>query len=61
MAEELLSPTCGDCARAKGYVPVAPWATMYGAECANCHEQRAVSTADDWKLPGQKTEWWMVD
>lgn len=61
MKPKLKSPTCGDCAHRLGYVAHSPYNTVSMDVCANCGEKTGVSTADDYKLPGEKTHHWQWD
>lgn len=54
MATELKSPTCGECAKASGRIPVDEVHTVYMGECANCGLEKPVASAWDWKLPGER-------
>ncbi len=51
---ELNSPTCRDCARLKGRVPVTDIFTVYEGECANCGLVKTISSASDWRKPGER-------
>jgi len=53
MKKELKSPTCAECAKKKGYIPVTDIFTVYSGMCENCDTWTTVSTAYDWKLPGE--------
>lgn len=53
MTDRLKSPTCSDCARQAGLVPVTDVMTVYEDRCANCGEVWLLSTARDWKRPGE--------
>ena len=54
----LKSPTCLDCARERGLVGVTPYMTVNKDKCANCGKVTTVSTAWDWKLPGESRREW---
>lgn len=49
----LRSPTCGDCARAKGLIVPGEVHTVRMGVCANCHHRKPVSSALDWRKPGE--------
>ena len=50
----LNSPTCRDCARSKGYIPLTDIFTVYEGVCLNCNETKTVSSASDWRKPGER-------
>jgi len=50
----LKSPTCSECAKSRGFVPVTEIMTVYEDECANCGKRKPVSTSYDWKRPGER-------
>jgi hypothetical protein len=57
---ELKSPTCRDCAHQRGLRVPGDIHTVYEGECANCGETRTVSSASDWRRPGERVylaEW----
>lgn len=51
-ALDLKSPTCWDCATARGYEAKTAAFTVYTDQCANCEKVTGVSTADDYCRPG---------
>lgn len=51
---DLKSPTCGDCAMATGRHVPGDVHTIYEGVCANCGQTRPVSSASDWRLPGER-------
>lgn len=57
----LKSPTCRDCARARGLVVPGEVHTVWTDRCANCGEERLVSAASDWRPPGEKQQPWERD
>jgi hypothetical protein len=49
---ELKSPTCRDCARARGLRVPGDVHTIWRGICANCEREADVSPASDWRNPG---------
>ena len=58
---ELKSPTCGDCAKARGLVVPGDVHTIWQGECANCGEIGPVSPAGDWRKPDERFHSWAWD
>lgn len=52
MPAELKSPTCRDCALARGLHVPGDIHTIWEGVCANCGETKAVAPASDWRKPG---------
>ncbi len=50
----LKSPTCGDCAKAKGLIVPGDIHTVYQGICANCGHDKPISSAWDWRKPGER-------
>ena len=48
------SPTCRDCAMAKGLRVPDEIHTVWQGECANCGKDAPVSPAGDWHKPGAR-------
>lgn len=53
MTNPLKSPTCRDCAMARGLRVPGDIHTVWEGECANCGEAKPVSPASDWRKPGE--------
>ena len=51
---ELKSPTCADCAKRLGLMVPGDVHTIYMAVCANCEMLKPVSSASDWRKPGER-------
>lgn len=61
MSKEIKSPTCGDCARRAGLRAVSPCLTVYTGTCANCGQEKNVSTSGDWAKPGDRIPFEAMD
>lgn len=51
---ELKSPTCRDCAHARGLRVPGAIHTVWDGECANCGTVGPVAPASDWRKPGER-------
>lgn len=54
MTSALKSPTCRDCARARGLRVPGDVHTVWQGRCANCGRETAVAPAEDWRRPGER-------
>jgi hypothetical protein len=54
MKQPLLSPTCGDCAKARGLVVPGDVHTIWQGVCANCGQDKPVAPASDWRRPNER-------
>ena len=54
MNDELKSPTCRDCALARGLRVPGDIHTVSHGKCANCGAEGPVSPASDWRRPGER-------
>jgi len=54
MSGELKSPTCADCAKARGLMVPGSVHTVSMGRCANCDRDKPVSPASDWRRPGER-------
>jgi len=50
----LKSPTCRDCAHARGLRVDGDVHTVWEGECANCGRVGPVAPASDWRKPGER-------
>jgi hypothetical protein len=54
MPDELKSPTCRECARARGLRVPGDVHTVWEGVCANCGAVTAVAPASDWRPVGTR-------
>lgn len=54
MSERLKSPTCRECAMARGLRVPGDIHTVSEGVCANCGAEGPVSSASDWHRPGER-------
>jgi len=58
MTDPLKSPTCRECAMARGLrVPGDVRTVVWRGVCANCGQEAYVSPARDWRPPGAYIYW----